>query len=120
MWLTWHYFMLINHTHKLNALLRSFKPFLLLSPRLFSDSIHSNIDKRIKKNKLVISEVMQEKWEFADVKHLTCKQYLKTVEGVNDGSFKASPFVVLDVRALDEDIYEPLDKKNSVFLAYIP
>ena len=92
---------------------------LLPTLRFFSDSIYSNIDKRIKKNKIVISEIIQEDWEFANVKHLSCIQYIKAIDNLSDGSFSKSPFVILDIRALDEDTYEPFNKNNKVVLVFI-
>lgn len=102
------------HSIRFNAYLTQKLITKLSAQRFFSDSIHSNINKRIKKNKLIISEVIQEQWEFAKVKHLSSSQYLKAIDGLGEESFKKSPFVILDVRALDEDMYEPLPTKNSV------
>ena len=84
--------------------------------RAFANSIYSNINGRIRKTKLIISEINQVGWEFAHIRDLNRTQYNKAIESLNKMTctFKASPFVILDVRDLDEDTYEPLPAMNSV------
>ncbi len=112
--------MVISHLQKkmMQILRAQLKPFIasFCLCRKFSDSIYSNITPRIKKNKLVITQISQVAWEFAHIRDLTRAQYQKAVDSLDksNNSFRNCPFVILDVRDPDENTYEPLPAKNSV------
>ncbi len=80
-------------------------------------NIYTNISDKLKKKKLVITQVRQTDWRFANVRSFTRAQYTQAVDSLTEetANFRDSPFIILDVRDPDENRFDELPPINSVF-----